>query len=434
MQPNPIRKVVIFTVVLSCCLTLDAIHRTASMQSALRDGAKISQTSERAQSRPKLSSEGSMFGVTAQRTHAYNTSGINAAPTNVMWKSFKLFSLRSVFYERAETGPFKFDIPHFTNHHHTVPVLADNVIYLSVYNGDGYLVALNATDGTLRNRFKNPGVAVSSLAVASGVVYAGANIGEFYAFDVNTEQNRWKIYGPYSFNISRPVIVEDVVYFGGVRKIEQDLYGNGKIEGIVYAAEASTGKELWRFPVLGFPSEAAIDDGTVCFADDDKHLLAVDSRTGKEKWRFKASSNISAPAIMNGFVYFGDLDSNIYSLELNTGRLKWKTKNSSRLSTLLALDSATIYAGGEYHNIYAVHMATGEEKWKFKIDGRCTTPVLTNEIVYFGCRNKTLYGVDAATGQEKWRYKTDKHIVAPPIIANGTIYFLDAEAYLHAIR
>lgn len=423
----------LFVAFLSCYLTFGPLPHLAMMQSLRSaEGTTQSLAATSSQTESESSSAGAMLGVTPQRTHAYNTRGLSVLPASTLWKTDKLFSLQSVVYSRGESGPFKFDLPHRTYHGYTDPILSDGVVYLTVFNDDGYIFALRASDGKHQSRYKTAGVALSSLAVADGVMYLGGSNGVFRAFDIKAARDRWQVSDSYSFNIANPVVADGIVYFSG--GVDRSVYDEPKIEGIIYAVDATNGKALWKFKVKGTPTPVAVDSGTVYFADDDGHLFARDGRTGEEKWMFKASNGASTPAVMNGSVFFRDRNGSLYAVDLKTGKLQWKAQKLARVGTLLAVDKAAVYAGGRSDSLYAVDAATGEEKWRFKTNQRCTAPVLADGLVYFGCLNKRLYAVDAATGQEKWQYKTSQPVATPPIIADGTIYFLDSDAYLHALR
>jgi outer membrane protein assembly factor BamB len=82
----------------------------------------------------------------------------------------------------------------------------------------------------------------------------------------------------------------------------------GGWEGYFYAADATTGKEKWRFhagedPVIhnqvGFHSSPTVANGVVYTGCRDANLYALDAATGKEKWRFNTELSwvITSPAI-----------------------------------------------------------------------------------------------------------------------------------------
>ncbi len=76
----------------------------------------------------------------------------------------------------------------------------------------------------------------------------------------------------------------------------------------------------------------AIDDNTVYTGGWDSYLYALNADTGVEKWRFKAGEDPvnhnqvgfqSSPAVADGTVYVGCRDAHVYALDAATGRKKW---------------------------------------------------------------------------------------------------------------
>ena len=60
----------------------------------------------------------------------------------------------------------------------------------------------------------------------------------------------------------------------------------------------------------------AVSDGVVYFGSTDNHLYALDAKTGKEKWKFKTGDWVSSsPAVSDGVVYFGSYK-HIYALDI----------------------------------------------------------------------------------------------------------------------
>jgi outer membrane protein assembly factor BamB len=53
----------------------------------------------------------------------------------------------------------------------------------------------------------------------------------------------------------------------------------------------------------------------VYFGSGDGRLYALDARTGQEKWRFKTDGGVnSSPAVAGGVVYFGSTDGYLYAV------------------------------------------------------------------------------------------------------------------------
>jgi len=72
----------------------------------------------------------------------------------------------------------------------------------------------------------------------------------------------------------------------------------------VYAIDAVTGEEKWRFTTGDkVESSPAVANGIVYIGSNDKNLYAIDAVTGKEKWRFATGDWVdSSPAVANGIV------------------------------------------------------------------------------------------------------------------------------------
>jgi outer membrane protein assembly factor BamB len=60
----------------------------------------------------------------------------------------------------------------------------------------------------------------------------------------------------------------------------------------------------------------AVAHGVVYVGSNDSHLYAVDAKTGREKWKFKTGGKVlSSPAVANGVVYVGSEDGYLYAIK-----------------------------------------------------------------------------------------------------------------------
>jgi outer membrane protein assembly factor BamB len=94
----------------------------------------------------------------------------------------------------------------------------------------------------------------------------------------------------------------------------------GSADGILYALDAATGEERWRFATdVVFTSSPAVSQETV-FAASGQSLYALDAGTGIERWRFETSDVLaSSPAIAGGLVYIGSWDGAVYAMGSSDG-------------------------------------------------------------------------------------------------------------------
>jgi outer membrane protein assembly factor BamB len=72
-------------------------------------------------------------------------------------------------------------------------------------------------------------------------------------------------------------------------------------------------------------SSPAVAAGVVFVGSDNDNLYALDATTGHERWRFATEGyQISSPAAANGVVYVGSSDGNVYALDAASGSELWR--------------------------------------------------------------------------------------------------------------
>jgi len=125
------------------------------------------------------------------------------------------------------------------------------------------------------------------------------------------------------------------------------VYDNGSIE--------PGDTELWRFATGGIVSSPAVANGIVYVGSEDKHLYAVDATTGKERWRFAAGSTVDrSPVVANGIVYIGSGNENLYAIDAATGKEKWRFPTGDWVDSSPAVANGIVYVGSNDKNLYAI--------------------------------------------------------------------------------
>jgi glucose dehydrogenase len=109
---------------------------------------------------------------------------------------------------------------------------------------------------------------------------------------------------------------------------------------------AKTGVLQWKTATgVVVHASAAITNNTVYIGSWDSYLYALDAETGQEKWKFKAGEDPiihnqqgfeSSPAVADRIVYVGCRDGHLYAIDAATGRKKWDypTNRSPAISLL----------------------------------------------------------------------------------------------------
>ena len=74
------------------------------------------------------------------------------------------------------------------------------------------------------------------------------------------------------------------------------------------------------------------------------HLYALDARTGEELWRFSTGA-AKTPALVDGVVYFGARGRNlIFGVDAGSGEELWRRETESGAMRFLTVDEGVIYA------------------------------------------------------------------------------------------
>ena len=181
------------------------------------------------------------------------------------------------------------------------PAFADGRVYVAA-DGGGF-VAVDAADGTIDWRFDTGDLSLGSAVVADGVAYLGGTAtdgrGMLWAIDSATGTERWHIEQP----IFSPAVSGGVAYSGS------DELG-------VFALDPSDGRQLWTFPVQGPARPLAVADGIAYVAAGGEHrVYALDARTGAERWRFDLDAEVwCCIGVAQGAVYVGTQVGGVYAI------------------------------------------------------------------------------------------------------------------------
>jgi outer membrane protein assembly factor BamB len=307
----------------------------------------------------------------------------------------------------------------------------------------------------LKWKFKTRLAVVSSPVVVNGVLYAGSNDHNLYALDADSGTLKWQ-FKTGGRVASSPAVSGDAIYFGGY-------------DGYFYALDLA-GKQKWRFQTDGerryagthlhgvepamekmpdpfdcYLSSPTVVDGTVYFGSGDGFVYALDAATGLQKWKFHTGDVVhSSPAVMDSVVYIGSWDTYFYAIEAATGKQKWRFRtgddptfhNQIGIQSSPLVANGTVYFGCRDSHLYAVNAQTGEQKWAFNTKGSWVigSPALKDGRLYFTTSDSGLFhAVDAETGREIYTLSFLWPLFSSPAIAGNTLYVGSEEGKLLAI-
>ena len=292
------------------------------------------------------------------------------------------------------------------------------------------LYAINGKTGQEKWSYGESSWVSSSPAIAAdGTVYIGLPSGGLHAVTPEGKQ-KWVFSQDVGAISSSPVIGEDgTVYIGDDRGV---------------FAVTPSGSLKWRFktgggfgaPVISSPAVTR-DGKTVVFGADDGVLYAVDAETGAERWRFYTSGDIkSSPAIgTDGTIYFASNDGFTYAINPADpkvgGRIqpRWKASTGRVNMCSPALSEGVLYIGNEAGVLYCLDAKTGAVKWSFDTGGAIfgSPCVDFNGIVYVASsgQDREHQRVLALTGDGvlRWVWEVGSPITSSPVLGDdGTLY------------
>ncbi len=247
--------------------------------------------------------------------------------------------------------------------------------------------------------------------------------------------------------------------------------------GLIYAIDVATGKELWRVETeLGFTTSPVVQDGLLVVGDVDGEIFALDAATGKERWKAKAKAEISGAATFyNDWVLITSQDGKLYALSKADGANVWtyETADQIRCSPTIAGDRT--FLGGCDGNLHNIRLSDGtaaadplplggptgstpavidhhaylpimagavlafdwkenKEVWRYEDDEReqeyRSSAAVNDKLVIVSSQNKQVDALERATGKRIWRYTLRRRADGSPIMAGDDCWIASTDGRL----
>lgn len=270
----------------------------------------------------------------------------------------------------------------------------------------------------------SPTVLTSSPAVVNGVVYFGTLGGSVYALDAGTGAQVWRFNMPVS-NLDAPIAASFLASSGAAHSTGLD-------------AQVDNIQPLQVNFAAVVPSSPAVYNGAVYIDDDAGHLYALDAGSGKELWSSTVPGVTGNPTVLDGTIYLVASNAinappytstNLYALSPGAGGIVWNSTTPSPLSPYA--DEVAVVGGVVYAGSYAFDASTGAEIWNSTI-GNLESPAVVNGTVY-ACSTDG-YGVHAVradTGERTWNATTQGGLhlfsCSHPAVGSGIVYVTEVD-------
>lgn len=152
--------------------------------------------------------------------------------------------------------------------------------------------------------------------------------------------------------------------------------------------------------------QAIIYSGQVFVGTEQGNLYALDATTGAQRWKFSAGSPIlNSVAADAGIVYFGTMDGAVYGVNTANGTQAWKTQASEKgFSTAPLLADNKLMIGGRDGKFYAFNLTNGQVIWTYDAGAPILqTAAFDQGKAFFGSMDMFVHGVNTANGTSAWK-------------------------------
>lgn len=233
-------------------------------------------------------------------------------------------------------------------------------------------------------------------------------------------------------------------FFSSPLMVADDLVIGGTSNGLVYAYDAATGRERWKYDVGGSVQGTANrveleggKKGVVVISQGDGALHGLELETGKPAWKTEAVDRCDgSPGVGNGRVAMGSCASalHVFTIGKEPKRTDIPLGGDQQVAGGVAISGKTAFAGTRSGKFCAIDLAEGKIAWTNEDCKKeaFTTPAVNDRVVLFGADDGKIYALDRRTGGKDWEFDTGKKPASPVIAgaravvsSGGSLFLLD---------
>ncbi len=331
------------------------------------------------------------------------------------------------------------------------PVVADGRAF--ALNSEGRVVAVDANTGAslwsvpILPRGESEGDVGGGVGYANGMLFVATGAAEAMAIEPASGKIAWRV--PTTAPVrGSPTIAGNRVF----------LITN---ENELVALDAKDGRRLWSFAGVAEPTgilggaNAAVEGNIVVMPQSSGEVVALRVENGRQLWteRLAAARQINPitniaditarPVIDRGLVIAVSNAGRLAALDQRTGRRLWDIDIGALQTPWVAGD--WLFALSNEGQLIAVGRDSGRIRWSVQLNNFATErqrrepivwtgPVLAGDrLVVAGSHGEAL-SVSPYSGEVLGRLVIGRGVFISPIVANGTMYFLDDSGGLLAMR
>jgi outer membrane protein assembly factor BamB len=158
---------------------------------------------------------------------------------------------------------------------------------------------------------------------------------------------------------------------------------------------------IWsRTADAGIGLHPVLADGVLYVGSDDRRLYALDARTGDELWRYDAGSALQGSAtIANGMLFASSEDGTLHAIDLATHGVAWQAMGVEDVGLVV---DGIVYVAGSANRAVGYDAATGTERWSWIAPAAVQRLTVADGTAYVTVAGGTLHAISVADGTARW--------------------------------
>lgn len=278
---------------------------------------------------------------------------------------------------------------------------------LYISTGFAEVISLDADTGKQRWRKRLSGPMRAAPTVSEGRVFLLTIDNQLFALDGNTGEQLWSHAG--------------FSEIAGLLGAASPAVGSGAVivpysSGEIFALRVENGRPLWsdnlsssrRLDALSTLADIrgmpVIDRGLVYAISHSGRMAAIDLRTGGRAWE-KSVGGVEMPWIAGEFIFLLTNESQLVGMTRRGGRIRW-VRDLPQFEDADDRDDPIKWSG----------------------------PILAGDRLVITGSHGEAWSVSPYTGEILGRLDLSDEIFLPPVVADGTLYFLTEDGDLVALR
>lgn len=186
---------------------------------------------------------------------------------------------------------------------------------------------------------------------------------------------------------------------------------------VALARILKTGGDIWGTPLLS--------NGRLYVSSLDGKLYAINATTGEEAWRFDADRGLAtSPVLAGNLILVAGFDNTLYALNTQDGSEAWRYKARNWVWTRPLVEGNRVYIGDFNGFFYAIDLSNGREVWNLQLAKSpiVAAPVFVNGTLVVAAEDGHLFGIDSGSQTQKWQANLGKTLRADLLARASTVY------------